>query len=63
MRFTTYRNDNKIHIYKSQNNNINSFIEEINEDNDKGFTFESTPKSICFLNYVGYAYLTFTVGL
>ena len=62
MRFITCGNDNKIHIYKSQNNNINSFIEEINEDNDKGFTFESTPKSICFLNYVGYAYLTFAVG-
>ena len=62
MRFITCGNDNKIHIYKSQNNNINNFIEEINENNDKGFNFESIPKSVCFLNYVGYAYLTFAVG-
>lgn len=48
MRFITCGNDNKIHIYKSQNNSINSFIEEINEENDKGFTFESTPKSVSF---------------
>ena len=62
MRFITCGNDNRIHIYKSQNNNIVNFVEEINQDNDKGFTYESIPKSVSFLNYVGYAYLTFAVG-
>ena len=63
MRFITCGNDNKIHIYKSQNNKINSFRDEVNEDNENIFSFESTPKSVSFLNYVGYAYLTFAVGL
>jgi protein transport protein SEC13 len=62
MRFITCGNDNRIHIYKSQNNNIVNFVEEINQDNIKGFTYESIPKSVSFLNYVGYAYLTFAVG-
>ena len=62
MRFITCGNDKKIHIYKSQNNSISSFIEEKNENNDKNFTYESIPKSISFLNYVGYSYLTFAVG-
>ena len=62
MRFITCGNDNTIHIYKSQNNNISTFVEEINEDNDRNFMYESIPKSVSFLNYVGYAYLTFAVG-
>ena len=61
MRFITCGNDCKIHIYKSQNNNISTFVEELNKD-DIGFKYENIPKSVSFLNYVGYAYLTFAVG-
>ena len=63
MRFVTCGNDNKIHIFVNQgnqgDNNINSFIEEFFE---KEINYESAPKSVCFLNYVGYAFLTFVVG-
>jgi hypothetical protein len=59
MRFVTCGNDNKIHIYVGQGDNINSFVEEFFE---KEFNFESAPKSVSFLNYVGYAYLTFAAG-
>ena len=59
MRFITCGNDNKICIYIAQGDNINSFVEEFFE---KEYEFESAPKSLCFLNYVGYAYLTFAAG-
>ena len=59
MRFVTCGNDNKIHIYVGQGDNINSFIEEFFE---KDFNYESACKSVSFLNYVGYAYLTFAAG-
>ena len=59
MRFVTCGNDNKIHIYVCQGDTINSFVEEFFE---KEFNYESAPKSVCFLNYVGYAYLTFAAG-
>ena len=59
MRFVTCGNDNKIHIFVGQGNNINSFVEEFFE---KEINYESAPKSVCFLNYVGYAYLTFAAG-
>ena len=56
MRFFTCGNDNKIHIYVGQVNNINFFFEEFFQ---KDFNYESSCKSVCFLNYVWYAYLTF----
>jgi protein transport protein SEC13 len=60
MRFVTCGNDNKIHIYVSNdNNNINSFVEEFFE---KEINYESAPKSVSFLNYVGYSFLTFAAG-
>ena len=59
MRFVTCGNDNKIHIYVGQGDNINSFVEEFFE---KELNYESAPKSVSFLNYVGYAYLTFAAG-
>ena len=59
MRFVTCGNDNKIHIFVGQGNSINSFVEEFFE---KEINYESAPKSVCFLNYVGYAYLTFAAG-
>ena len=59
MRFITCGNDNKIHIFVGQGDNIFSFNEEFFE---KELDFESAPKSVCFLNYVGYAYLTFAAG-
>ena len=58
MRFVTCGNDNKIHIFVSKDN-IYSFIEESFE---KEIKYESAPKSVSFLNYVGYAYLTFAAG-
>ena len=59
MRFVTCGNDNKIHIYIGQGDNINSFVEEFFE---KEINYECAPKSVCFLNYVGYAFLTFAAG-
>ena len=59
MRFVTCGNDNMIHIYVGQGDNINSFVEEFFE---KEINYESVPKSVSFLNYVGYAYLTFVAG-
>ena len=59
MRFVTCGNDNMIHIYVGQGDNINSFVEEFFE---KELIYESAPKSVSFLNYVGYAYLTFAAG-
>lgn len=59
MRFVTCGNDNMIHIYVGQGDNINSFVEEFFE---KELNYESAPKSVSFLNYVGYAYLTFAAG-
>ena len=49
MRFFTCGNDNKIHIYVGQVNNINFFFEEFFQ---KDFNYESSCKSVCFLNYV-----------
>ena len=59
MRFVTCGNDNKIHIWVGQGDNINSFTEEFFE---KEINYETAPKSVCFLNYVGYAFLTFAAG-
>ena len=63
MKFVTCGNDNTLKIFKCQNNNINSFSEEISENDNNIFSYDSVPKSVCFLNYVGYSYLTFAVGL
>ena len=60
MRFVTCGNDNNIKVFISNDkNNINSFVEEFFE---KEINYESAPKSVCFLNYVGYACLTFAAG-
>ena len=60
MRFVTCGNDNKLRVFVSNdNNNKNSFVEEFFE---KELNYESAPRSVSFLNYVGYAYLTFATG-
>jgi protein transport protein SEC13 len=57
MKFITCGNDNKVNIFMSQRNTINSFI-KINE-----FDTEDIPKDVAFLNFVGYTQLTFACGL
>ena len=57
MKFTTCGNDNKINIFVSKRNTINSFIKE------KEFDIEDVPKDVSFLNFVGYTQLTFACGL
>ena len=57
MKFITCGNDNKVNIFMSKRNTINSFI-KINE-----FDTEDIPKDVAFLNFVGYTQLTFACGL
>ena len=57
MKFITCGNDNKINIFVSKRNTINSFIKE------KEFDIEDVPKDVSFLNFVGYTQLTFACGL
>ncbi len=58
MRFITCGEDKKIKIFVSKDNTINTFTEE--DSIDVG---DSIPLSIGVLNFVGYLYLTFAVGL
>ena len=57
MKFITCGNDNKVNIFMSKRNTINSFI-KINE-----FDTEDIPKDVAFLNFLGYTQLTFACGL
>ena len=57
MKFISCGNDNKINIFVSKKNTIDSFIKE------KEFELESIPNDITFLNFVGYTQLTFACGL